>query len=98
MNAAKIVMHVVQRDRGDVILDFLREGIRQTSEAAHLHTHGEILALYVAGADVLRIRIAKANGFLASCADGGAVAFLRFYSGFIAIVLNDLGEVDFIGK
>jgi hypothetical protein len=56
VNPAEVVVHVVKGDRGNVILDLLGERIGQAGEAAHLHPHREILALDVAGADVLRVR------------------------------------------
>ena len=33
------------------------EGVRQPYEATHSHTHGEVLALAVAGGDVLKCRV-----------------------------------------
>jgi hypothetical protein len=45
-------------DHVHVVLEFLREPIRQPSEPAHLHPHGEVLALGIGCADVLGIRVA----------------------------------------
>jgi hypothetical protein len=35
MNAAKIVVHIVNGDRDDVIFDFLKEPVRALGESAH---------------------------------------------------------------
>ena len=53
MNPDKVVMHVVDRNRSNVVLDLFREGIRQPSESSDLYSHGQVLALHVAGALVL---------------------------------------------
>ena len=46
------VVHVVDRQRCDVIFDLLGECIGKSGEAADLHLHREILALHVAGGRV----------------------------------------------
>jgi hypothetical protein len=43
----EIVIHHVERDRISVVFDLLGESVGQPSEAAHVHPHREILALYV---------------------------------------------------
>ena len=58
MNPDEIVVHIVDRERCYVVLDFLRVSICQARVSAHLHPHGQVLALDKAGADVLRVRIA----------------------------------------
>lgn len=63
MNTAEIVVHVVQGDSSNMIFDLLRERVGEPSEAAHLHSHGEVLALDIAGADVLRIGLADFGFF-----------------------------------
>jgi hypothetical protein len=55
---ARIVVHVVKRNRVAVILNLLGKSVCQPRETAHLHTHSEILALNVAGRNVLGIRLA----------------------------------------
>jgi len=45
VDAPEIVVHEVQRDSVEVILQFLAEGIRQPGEPSHLHPHRQILAL-----------------------------------------------------
>ena len=76
VNSPEMIVHVVERHRGNVILNLLREGIGQTSEPAHGHSHGQILPLDIACADVLRIGVAKANDFLLPVAHGRAAALL----------------------
>ena len=77
MDSAEVVVHVVDRDRGNVIFDLFGECIRQAREAAHLHPHREVLPLDVAGRDVLRIGIADLRFLLAAKALGRRVACLR---------------------
>ena len=48
MNPAEIIMHVVERDSVHVVLNLLAEGVRQTCESAHAHSHGEVLPFNVA--------------------------------------------------
>src|SRR5206468_3669350 len=86
VNAAKVVMHIVERDGGNMILNLLAERIGQASEAPDLHPHREILPLNVAGADVLRVRGADLSFFAARRADSGAIALLRF--GIISVDLH----------
>ena len=57
MNTTEVVVHEVQRDRVHVILDLLRERVRQTGEAAHSHAHREVLALDVGGRDPGRAQL-----------------------------------------
>ena len=45
---AEVVIDEVQRDGVRVVLDPFRERIRQPREPAHVHPHGEVLALRVA--------------------------------------------------
>jgi len=62
VNAPKVVMHVKQRDHRDVILKLLTEGVRQPSEAAHIHPHVEVLPLHITeiGKPLVRpVRLAK---------------------------------------
>jgi len=58
MNSHEVVVHVKQRQHSYVILNLLAEGIRQASEAPHVHPHVKVLALDIAGADVLWVRVA----------------------------------------
>ena len=76
MDANEIIVYVVQRDGRDVILDFLRESIGQSSESPHRHPHREVLPFHVERADVLHVGITDADDFLravAHCRAGGMV-------------------------
>ncbi len=55
MDAAKVVMHVVQSDRTCVIVQLFREGVCQPSEPPRLHPKREILTLYEASRNMLRV-------------------------------------------
>src|ERR1022692_2292406 len=55
MNAAKVVMHMKQRQHSDVIVELLAEGVRQPGEPPHVHPHVEILPLNVGRADMFGI-------------------------------------------
>jgi hypothetical protein len=61
MYAAEIVVREVQRDGHLEIQQLFAESVRQTCESADRHTHREILALYKASRDVVRIGITAAN-------------------------------------
>ena len=58
MNPDKVVVHVVDRQRRDVVFNLSRECVRQSCEAANLHSERQILALDRAGRDVLWVVIA----------------------------------------
>jgi hypothetical protein len=75
MNPAKVVMHVVDRYRSNVVLDLLGKRICEPREPAHVHTHGKVLALDVAGADMLRIRVTYNRFLLAASALRGKGQF-----------------------
>ena len=76
MHARKIVVHVEQRNHCDVIVELLAEGIRQASEAPHVHPHVEVLTFHEAGRDVLLIGVADDFDALGAKTLRGAVAFL----------------------
>jgi hypothetical protein len=67
VDAEEIVVHKVKRDRRDVVHDLFAKAVRQPGEPAHPHSHREVLALNVAGTDVLAIRVAGDRAPL--CAD-----------------------------
>lgn len=94
MNPDEIVVHVVDRQRCDVVLDFLRERIGQSCVAAHLHPHGQVLALDVAGANVARIRAADLGFLLASDALSGAIADLGSLARTAPVVLHQDCVID----
>jgi hypothetical protein len=78
MDAHKIVEHHVQADRRNVMVQILRERVREGRKAAHVHPHRQVLALNLAGADVPFIRLARDRVFLRAIADGGAVPRFSF--------------------
>lgn len=51
----EVVPDGIERDHMGVVLEFLRKGVREPGEAAHLHSHREVLALGVGCADVLPV-------------------------------------------
>src|SRR5688572_13603010 len=76
MHPGEVVEHEVERDCCRVVLKLLAEGVRQPSESANAHAHREVLALDVAGRDVLRIRLTADDFCFASDAHGRAVPLL----------------------
>src|SRR6266513_1253739 len=65
MNPAEVVMHVMERNSVLQILQLFAESVCESRESAHRHSHGQVLALYIASRNVAVIRIA-ANDSLAS--------------------------------
>jgi len=57
MDAGEVVVHVVERHRRRMVVELLREGVRQPRKPANRHAHREILALDVGRADVRRVRL-----------------------------------------
>jgi len=74
MNTAKIVMHVVNRERCDVILNLFAERVREARETSNAHPHREVLALHVARGNVFFVRVADLRFLLATNALRKAVA------------------------
>lgn len=60
-----------------MVLDFLRECVRESGEAAHVHPHREVLALDVGRGDVSVVRPPLDSGLADAGAFGRAVAALR---------------------
>src|SRR6185312_14307073 len=54
MNAAKVVVRKVQSDSGFEVFELLGKPIRKSRQSPHIHPHREVLALHIAGGDVLR--------------------------------------------
>lgn len=78
VDSPEVVVHEMQRNRVNMILDFLREAIPQASETTHAHAHRQILALYVARGDALHVRIALDHDALFADDLGRALAALAF--------------------
>ena len=94
VNLGKVVIHEMQRDCGNVVIKLLRESIGEPSKAAHVHAHGEVLTLNIAGADMLWIR--NSEHWYASGADAlcGAVARFLIVAGKLAVNLHENCIVD----
>ena len=78
MNADEIIVHEVYRHHMRVVHGLFRKGIRESRHAAVAHADIQILALYIACRDVLRIGIAFDAMFDCASANGGAIAFFAF--------------------
>src|ERR1035437_580766 len=74
VDTAEVVVHVVKSNRGRVVLNLLTEAIRQTSEATHAHSHGEILPFNVAGGHMRSIGVTTDGRLASADALGRAVA------------------------
>jgi hypothetical protein len=96
MNASEIVVHVMQRNRISVVLDFFRKSVCQSGEPTHAHPHREVLTLDVARRDVLRVRLARTAECLRSLDLRWAVPAGRM--GNFAIELDQLGIIDIGAK
>ena len=96
MNPREVVIHVVECNGVNVILDLFREGIGQPGKPTKPHPHAKILALDVAGRDVLRIWIAKKDFLFDAQTLRGAVPLLGFW--IVSVNLDELRVVDIISK
>jgi hypothetical protein len=76
MDTDEIVIHRVQRDRANVVLDLFRERIGEPSEAAHVHPHGEVRPLGIGRAYMVGIGIAGYFPLASADALGGAISLL----------------------
>ena len=88
---AKIVVRKMQGARQPVGFDFFGECICQPGESAHLHTHGELLPLDMAGGEKRRIWMTSDNS------DGFADKFTRAVAALsarVSVDFNDLRKVD----
>ena len=92
MDPREVVVHVKQRNHRDVVLKLFAERVRQASEAAHVHSHVEVLPFHVAGGDVLRFRLTDDFHAFGAKTLRGAVALLSLR--IVAEDLHQLREVD----
>src|SRR5258708_4003761 len=74
----EIAIHKVKGHGVGMIVDPLRESVREPSKAAHVHPHREVLALDVVGTYVLRIGILAHRLHLTANADRRGVSRLVF--------------------
>ena len=97
MNPDKVVVHVVDRQRRQMILDLLAKGIRQSGETAVVHPDSEVLALDIAGADFLRVRASLDCLRFTADACRGAVAALAIGVD-LPVHLDEHGVVDVVAE
>ena len=96
MDTAKVVVHMKQRERVNMVVELLREGIGQSGEPTHIHSHVQILPLNVACAYVLRIGVANNGLLLATDASSRAVSPLTFRV--VSVDFNQLGVINAIAE
>src|SRR5437660_6734573 len=83
MYSAEVVMHEVDRNRRDMILNLLGKCVRKPRETAHPHPHRKILSFNVASADVRRIRVSTDDFHISADAARWRIAphlFIRWCS------------------
>src|SRR6266536_1287794 len=92
MHAAEIVVRKMQIHSSPKIFQFSRKGVGQPSEAAKLHSDGQVLALYKTGGDVRRIGVSASDlGYNLRDLSWG-VAFISLLA-VISVELRKLREV-----
>lgn len=92
MHAAEVVVHVVERDGRDVIVELFGERLGQARKAAIAHANRQILPFHIRRADVLRVRVASDHLRFEAKADAGAVATGQR---FVAVNLDQHRVIDF---
>ena len=92
MKPYEVVVHMEQRDHGDVMIQLLAERIRQAREAPHVHPPVEILSFHVRRANVRVIRCADDVDTLGAQTLCRAVALLPFR--IVAVDLHQLRVVN----
>jgi hypothetical protein len=75
MNSREVVVHVEQRQRRDVVVQLLTEGVRQPRKAPHVHSHVQVLPLDITRADVSRVGLTNYFDALGAQTLRRAVAF-----------------------
>jgi len=93
MDAAEVVIHVVQRDMMRMVLKVLGECIRQAGKATDAHAHGQVLALDVGRRNVIRVRVANDGAMLNADALRWAVTLLSGVRRF-AVQLHKHGVIN----
>ena len=96
MDAAEVVVHMEQSQHSDVIFELLTEGVCQSGEPPHVHSHGEILSLNVRRADVLRV--GRSDNRLSFGPKTLRRAVTGCPLGIAAINLNQLRVVDILSE
>jgi len=96
VDLSKVVREVPERHGCGVILDLFAEGIRQPRVAPIRHPNRKVMTFYIAGADVLRLRMADHRRRFAADALRWAIAPLAFRS--LAVNLLELRVIDLPAK
>jgi hypothetical protein len=91
VNAAEVIVHIVERDCVLQILRFFRECVPQPRKAAHRHAHREILSPNVTDRNVSVIGVAADYSFASAHAD------YRTVSGILRNPGQAAGRLPFIG-
>ena len=92
MDAHEVVVSEVQRHGRAQVLDLLAERVRQASKSSHVHAHGQVLPLDVAGADLVWCWLADDRPATGARDVRWAVSTRTDWLGFVA--LYDLTVVD----
>jgi hypothetical protein len=92
VNTAKVVVHEIQRQCRDVVLNFLAECVCQPCETSHRHTHGQIRAFNKASRNVLSVRAARNRYRTATNYFRRTVG--RVCIAFVPVQLNQHGVID----
>jgi hypothetical protein len=92
VNSAEIIPSEIKSQHSVKFLPLFRESIGQAGESAHLHSHGQVLALDMRGADVFRVGVSEHGNLFASNTIGGRIA--DFTLSAPGIQLDQLCEVN----
>lgn len=92
VDSAEVVVREVQSDGCAKVLPFLRESIGQARQPSHLHTHGQVLAFNMGGADSFGNWVSGSWDYFHVHDFGRRVPLLTFTR--IFVDLHELGEVD----
>lgn len=96
MDAAEIVVHEIERQRENVVVELLAESVGEPGEAPHRHTHREVVPLDVRGRNMLAVGNAGDAAFAGADARRGAVAARNANLG--AVQLHKLRVIDAAGE
>jgi hypothetical protein len=96
MRVREVVIHHMEGNGRGVVRELFRESLRQSREPMSTDAHGQVLALDVAGAGMLRVGITDNGTFYARRAYGRDVAFVAF--GIDTIIPDQPGMVDIFAE
>ena len=92
MNPCEVIPHVEDRQHVNVVVHLLTERVRQLGETAHSHPHVEVLALDIAGRNMVLIGVAGNRRSFGAKTLRRAVSRLPFR--IVAVNLHQLREVN----